>query len=70
MIAWAERDGGARVAVVPVGFHYTRGPRWSIVARIGARCDDATPEQVEAAVRALSRGPGMQNNPLTGVNGL
>jgi putative membrane protein len=70
MIAWAERDGGARVAVVPVGFHYTRGPRWSIVARIGARCDDASPEQVEAAVRALSRGPGMQNNPLTGVNGL
>jgi putative membrane protein len=69
MIAWAERDGGARVAVVPVGFHYSRGPRWSILARIGARCDDASPEQVEAAVRALSRAPEMQNNPLTGVNG-
>jgi putative membrane protein len=69
MIALAERDGGERVALVPVGFHYTRGARWSIVARIGARCDDASPAQVEAIVRDLSRPPEMQNSPLTGVNG-
>ena len=52
MIARAERHPGVRVAVVPVGFHYTRGARWSIVARFGAPCDA---EHAEVAVRALSR---------------
>jgi putative membrane protein len=60
MIGWAERDGGERVAVVPVGFHYTRGPRWSVLARIGARSDDASAAQIEAAVRELSRAPQKQ----------
>jgi putative membrane protein len=53
MIARAERDGAAPVSVVPVGFHYTRGAKWSIVARIGPPCTDLG--QVEAAVRELSR---------------
>jgi 1-acyl-sn-glycerol-3-phosphate acyltransferase len=52
MIARAERHPGVRVAVVPVGFHYTRGAKWSIVARFGAPCDAA---HAEAAVHALSR---------------
>lgn len=69
MIAQAERAGSERVALVPVGFHYTRGPRWSILARIGPRCEGAPPERVEAIVRELSREPEKQNNPLTGVNG-
>jgi 1-acyl-sn-glycerol-3-phosphate acyltransferase len=55
MIAWAERDAATRVAVVPVGFHYTRGTKWSIIARFGLALHDATPEQIEAAVRELSR---------------
>lgn len=50
MIARAER-AGLRVAVVPVGFHYTRGAKWSIVARFGAPCDAA---HAEEAVHALS----------------
>jgi len=54
MIGMAERDATTRVAVVPVGFHYTRGPRWSIVARIGTPRYDATNEELEAAVRDLS----------------
>jgi putative membrane protein len=53
MIAWAERDGVTRVTVVPVGFHYTRGATWSIVARIGAPCTDRT--RIEETVRELSR---------------
>jgi len=57
MIAWAERDATTRVAVVPVGFHYTRGPRWSIVTRIGTPRFDVTNEEIEAAVRTLSGGP-------------
>jgi 1-acyl-sn-glycerol-3-phosphate acyltransferase len=54
MIAWAQRAGGARVAVVPVGFHYTRGPRWSIVARVGKARFDAVNGELEIAVRELS----------------
>jgi 1-acyl-sn-glycerol-3-phosphate acyltransferase len=52
MIARAERHPGVRVTVVPVGFHYTRGAKWSIVARFGAPCDAA---HVEDAVHMLSR---------------
>jgi hypothetical protein len=55
IIAVAEREPGVRVAVVPVGFHYTRaadGKRWSIVARIGEARHDTT--NIEAAVQALS----------------
>jgi putative membrane protein len=55
MIDWAQRNGGPRVAVVPVGFHYTRGARWSIVARIGAARYDPPNGELEAAVRELSR---------------
>jgi putative membrane protein len=55
MIAWAERDAAVRVAVVPVGFHYTRGPKWSIVARIGEPRYDAAAAETESAVRELSR---------------
>lgn len=54
MIALAERDGRTRVAVVPVGFHYTRGRRWSIVARLGAARFNPSNAELEAAVRALS----------------
>jgi putative membrane protein len=69
MLTWAARDGAAPVAVVPVGFHYTRGPRWSIVARFGAARFDPPADELEAAVRELSCPPGKQNNPSTGVNG-
>jgi 1-acyl-sn-glycerol-3-phosphate acyltransferase len=31
----AERDGRTRVPIVPVGFEYRRGPRWSITVRFG-----------------------------------
>jgi 1-acyl-sn-glycerol-3-phosphate acyltransferase len=55
MIAWAQRDPGVRVAVVPVGFHYTRGAKWSILARIGTPRYDPAPLDIEAAVRELSR---------------
>jgi 1-acyl-sn-glycerol-3-phosphate acyltransferase len=55
MIAWAERDATTRVAVIPVGFHYTRGPRWSIVARIGPPHYNATNPAIETAVHELSR---------------
>jgi putative membrane protein len=45
MVAWAQRDSAVRVAVVPVGFHYARGKRWSVVARIGeARFNPANVE--------------------------
>ncbi len=69
MLDWAARDGAAPVAVVPVGFHYTRGARWSIVARFGTPRYDAPAGEIEAAVHALSRAPQKQNNPSTGVNG-
>ena len=52
MVARAERHAGVRVPVVPVGFQYTRGAKWNIVARFGAPCDVA---HAEAAVHALSR---------------
>jgi putative membrane protein len=55
MIAWAQRAGGPPVAVVPVGFHYTRGPRWSIVARIGIAQFEPRNGELETAVRELSR---------------
>lgn len=44
---------GVRVAVVPVGFTYTRGRKWSIAVRFGTAMYDAQPRDVEAAVRAL-----------------
>lgn len=55
MIDWAQRTQGVRVAVVPVGFHYTRGRRWSIVARFGRARFDPLNGELEAAVRELSR---------------
>jgi 1-acyl-sn-glycerol-3-phosphate acyltransferase len=60
MIEIAERDGATKVALVPVGFAYERGRRWSIRARIGPPLaregrDIAT---IEAAVRGLSRPAG------------
>jgi 1-acyl-sn-glycerol-3-phosphate acyltransferase len=56
IIGLAEREPGVRVAVVPVGFRYTRdagGKRWSVVARIGEACHDTT--NIETAVKALSQ---------------
>jgi 1-acyl-sn-glycerol-3-phosphate acyltransferase len=52
MIALAN----TRVAVVPVGFHYTRGKRWSIIASFGTARFDQTNAEIETAVRALCRG--------------
>jgi putative membrane protein len=55
MVAAAQRDGTTRVAVVPVGFRYTRnGPKWAIVARIGTARYDADPAAIEREVRRLS----------------
>jgi len=54
MIAAAQRDGTTRVAVVPVGFSYRRGEKWSIVARIGEARYDPDPATMEAAVKQLS----------------
>jgi putative membrane protein len=54
MLAHARRAGAARVAVVPVGFHYTRGPRWTMVARIGNARYEPDNAELESAVRALS----------------
>jgi putative membrane protein len=55
MLAAAEADGRTRVQLVPVGLRYDPGPRWSIVARIGAPL--AGPERsvagVERAIRTL-----------------
>jgi 1-acyl-sn-glycerol-3-phosphate acyltransferase len=55
MLAWAQRNGGPRVAVVPVGFHYTRGPRWKITARFGRPRYDPSNAEMESAVRELSQ---------------
>jgi putative membrane protein len=55
MIALAERAASVRVAVVPVGFHYTRGKRWSIVARFGPARLNATNAELEATVQTLSK---------------
>ena len=57
MIRWAERNFAVRVAVVPVGFHYARGTRWSIVARAGEPRFDVNNADIEDAVRALSARP-------------
>ena len=64
MVDWAQRTPGVRVAMVPVGFHYTRacpersrGTRWSIVARIGAARYDPPNDELAAVVRELSRAP-------------
>ncbi len=54
MIAWAERTPGVRVAVVPVGFHYTRGKRWAVTARFGQARFDADNAEIEEAVHSLS----------------
>jgi putative membrane protein len=54
MVAAAERDGTTRVAVVPVGFRYERGPKWTIVARIGTPLHGADGAAIERAVHALS----------------
>jgi putative membrane protein len=54
MVAAAERDGETRVAVVPVGFQYTRGEKWTIVARIGQPQFDGDAAAIERAVRELS----------------
>ena len=55
IIALAQRASGVRVAVVPLGFQYARGKRWSIVAQFGAALFDPANADVEAAVRALSK---------------
>jgi putative membrane protein len=54
MVAAAERDGTTRVAVVPVGFHYARGAKWTIVARIGEPQFGSDAPAIEQAVRDLS----------------
>jgi len=54
MIAAAQRDGTTRVAVVPVGFAYERGRKWTIVARIGEARFDPDATSIEAAVKRLS----------------
>ena len=56
MLAMAERDGTTRVALVPVGFHYEPGARWSITARMGAPLgrDARQIGMIETAVRRLS----------------
>jgi 1-acyl-sn-glycerol-3-phosphate acyltransferase len=60
MIDIAEQDGATQVALVPVGFSYERGRRWSITARIGpplGRDDERRITALEAAVRRLSSPP-------------
>jgi putative membrane protein len=57
MVAAAERDRITRVAIVPIGFSYRRGARWSIVARIGRPQPSGDPAAIEAAVRDLSAAP-------------
>jgi len=58
MIEIAERDGTTDVALVPVGFNYTRAGRgrWSIVARIGPPLAhfERTTASVNAVIRRLS----------------
>jgi putative membrane protein len=59
MIDYAERDGQTHVAVVPVGFAYEHGKRWSITARIGQPLERSAQNvaNVEAVVRKLSSLP-------------
>jgi putative membrane protein len=54
MVDAAERDGLTRVAIVPVGFRYERGSKWTIVARIGQPQSSGDPAAVERAVHELS----------------
>jgi putative membrane protein len=56
MIEMAERDGRTRVAIVPVGFTYVAGSRWTITARLGLplRDDQRRISEIESIVRALS----------------
>jgi 1-acyl-sn-glycerol-3-phosphate acyltransferase len=63
MIAHAERDGVTRVAVIPVGFLYTRGQRWSIVARLGTPRYNATNAAIEATVHALCHPERVEGQP-------
>jgi 1-acyl-sn-glycerol-3-phosphate acyltransferase len=62
MIEMAERNGATRVALLPVGFAYESGRRWSIRARIGPPLGpgDRRIATIEHAVRRLSLpGPGL-----------
>jgi hypothetical protein len=54
MVVAAERDGLTRVTVVPIGFRYRRGNKWTIVARIGQPMAIGDPAAIERAVRDLS----------------
>jgi 1-acyl-sn-glycerol-3-phosphate acyltransferase len=56
MIEIAEGDGKTQVALVPVGFSYQPGRRWSITARIGSPVPRAQRgiAAIESAVRRLS----------------
>lgn len=69
LVSAAARRHGVAAPVVPVGFHYQRGPRWVVQIRFGKpivanrTCDPrALAAQVEALVRELSR-------PLSSVSG-
>ena len=56
MVERAEAHGSPSVALVPVGFRYVAGSRWSITARIGRPLEriDRSLESIERAVRRLS----------------
>lgn len=56
MIESAERDGVTQVALVPVGFTYQPGRRWSITARIGPPLgrEERGLAAIEDVVRGLS----------------
>lgn len=75
---FAERDGGASVAVVPVGFAYARlpGDRWRATCRLGVPLRLAPGERgsafvgrVEAAVRELSDGSGRRDGAVGSERG-
>jgi putative membrane protein len=51
--ALAERTNGARVAIVPVGFRYVRGRRWSIRVRFGVP-ERGNVDEIAERVRELS----------------
>lgn len=59
MVALAQADGQTRVSLIPVGFWYEAGRRWSITARIGAALSptDCAISAIEHAVRGLSLAP-------------
>jgi putative membrane protein len=56
MIELAERDGTTRVSLVPVGFAYEPGERWTITARIGSPVarEERRIGAIQDAVRRLS----------------